>query len=84
MGWLSEEGHTGVPVLLLSHALMVTYSFPPVDQSLVMFGYARVPWSEGKLILYHSQAADITEETFSGSAYPRGKITIVVVVKREM
>lgn len=49
-----------------------------MDQSLVVLGYVQVLQTEGKLIQYHSQAADITEETFSGSAFPRGNIIIVV------
>ena len=60
------------------------HSFPPVDQSLVVLGYAQVLRPEGKLVLYHSLTADITEETFSGSAFPHGNSIIVVVVKREM
>ena len=57
---------------------------PPVDLSLVVLGYAQVLRPEGKLVLYHSHGADITEETSSGSAFAHGNIIIVVVVKIEM
>lgn len=37
--------------------------------------------AEGKFVLYQSHTADITKQTFSGSAFPHGIIIMAVVGK---